>query len=86
MKQSCTKLDTAIFFVSASTAQWPDISNNYQLLYEYHKILAACNIQGEQACEFSFKIAQSQYFLVLCNNCFILWLKSFVAIHNDSAT
>ena len=31
----------------------------YQLLHQYHKILAACNIQGERACEFSFNIAQS---------------------------
>ena len=37
----------------------------YQLLHQYHKILAACNIQGERACEFSFNIAQSQYFVVL---------------------
>ena len=39
--------------------------NSYQLLHQYHKILAACNIQGERACEFSFIIAQSQYFVVL---------------------
>ena len=36
-----------------------------QLLHQYHKILAACNIQGERACEFSFNIVQSQYFVVL---------------------
>ena len=30
--------------------------NRYQLLYQYHKILAACNIQGERACEFFFNI------------------------------
>ena len=37
----------------------------YQLLHQYHKILAAFNIQRERACEFSFNIAQSQYFVVL---------------------
>ena len=37
----------------------------YQLLHQYHKILTACNIQGERACEYSFNIAQSQYFVVL---------------------
>ena len=37
----------------------------YQLLHQYHKILAACNIQGEWACEVSFNIAQSQHFVVL---------------------
>ena len=25
--------------------------DTYQLLHQYHKILAACNIQGERACE-----------------------------------
>ena len=25
--------------------------NNYQLLHQYHKILAACNIQAGRACE-----------------------------------
>ena len=39
--------------------------NIYQLLHQYHKILAACNIRGERACEFSFNIAQSQYFVAL---------------------
>ena len=39
--------------------------NNHQLLHQYHKILTACIIQGERACEFSFNIAQSQYFVVL---------------------
>ena len=41
--------------------------NNYQLLHEYHKILAAFNIhvQGEHSCEFFFSIAKSQYFVIL---------------------
>ena len=42
-----------------------NITNNYQLLHQCHKILAACNIQRERACEFSFNIAQSQYFVVM---------------------
>ena len=33
--------------------------DNYQLLHQYHKILAACKIRGERACEFSFNIAQT---------------------------
>ena len=45
-------------------------ANIYQLLHQYHKILAACNIRGERACEFSFNIAQSQYFVVLMQQLF----------------
>ena len=41
------------------------LNNTYQLLHQYHKILAACNIQGERACQLSFNIAQGQYFVVL---------------------
>ena len=37
--------------------------NIYQSLHQYHKILAVCNMQGERACEFSFDIVQSQYFV-----------------------
>ena len=40
-------------------------SNTYHLLHQYHRILAACNTQGERACEFSCDIAQSHYFVVL---------------------
>ena len=40
-------------------------SNIYQFLHQYDKILTACNIQGERACEFSFDSAQNQYFVVL---------------------
>ena len=48
----------------------------YQLLPQYHKILAACNIQGERACEFSFNIAQSQYIVVLIQQLFFFSLRN----------
>ena len=38
---------------------------NYHLLRRYDKILVACKMQGDRACEFSLNIAQSQYFVVL---------------------
>ena len=36
-----------------------------QLLHQYHKTLALCNIKGELASSFSSNIARSQYFVVL---------------------
>ena len=58
-------------------------------MHQYHTILAACNIQRELLAifkenELASNIAQSQYFVVLMQNCFIVWLKDFVALHNDS--
>ena len=56
-----------------------------QLLHQYHEILAACNIQGKRACEFSFNIAQSQYFVILMQELFYrMAKKAFVALHDDS--
>ena len=40
-------------------------SHTKQLLHQYHKILALCNIKGELASSFSLNIAHSQYFVVL---------------------
>ena len=36
-----------------------------QLLHQFHKTLALCNIKGELASSFSLNIARSQYFVVL---------------------
>ena len=36
-----------------------------QLLPQYHKILALCNIKGDHASAFSLNIARSEYFVVL---------------------
>ena len=36
-----------------------------QLLHQYHKLLALCNIKGELASSFSLNIARSQYFVAL---------------------
>ena len=42
----------------------------YKLLHRYQRILVECNIQVERACEFSFNIAQSQFFVVLTQSLF----------------
>ena len=68
-QQSVCKLETARF-------------NIYQLLHQYHKILAACNIQREPACEFSSNIAQSQYFVVLMQYLFYNMADPFIALHS----
>ena len=39
-------------------------TNIYQLLHQCQTILAMCDIQGEQACAFSFKIAKSQFLCI----------------------
>ena len=49
----------------AQTQYWCDKKSIYQLLHQGQKVLAVCNIQGERACQFSFNIAQSQYFVAL---------------------
>ena len=48
------------------------ISEDYicRLLHGCHKMLAACNIQGERAREFTFDTAQSQYFVILIESLF----------------
>ena len=45
---------------------------------------AACNLQGERAPEFSFSIAQSQYFVVLIQKLFYSMAKIFFALHSDA--
>ena len=47
-------------------------------------MLAACNLQGERAREFSFSIAQSQYFVVLIQNLFYSMANISVALQNDA--
>ena len=54
-----------LFFSVTKTANKNYKNNNCQLLHQYSKVLAACNIQGERESEFSFNIAQSQYFVSL---------------------
>ena len=68
-----------MYATGSSVAEIVKITNtrNYQLLHQYHKILVACNIQEERAYEFSFNIAQSQYFVVLMQQLFYLMAKSF---------
>ena len=60
-----TKLITHITSDDSGNELKFDVPSSYQLLHQYHKILAAYNIQGERACEFSFNVAQSQHFVVL---------------------
>ena len=43
-------------------------------LHQYHKIFAACNIQGERAYEFSFNnIAQRIYICIGIDAITVLW-------------
>ena len=42
-------------------------------LYQYHKILAACSIQGEQAYEFSFNISQRIHIFIGIDAISVLW-------------